>query len=187
MSTSLAKCSCSHCDGHLEFDTAYAGARVACPHCGKETLLYIPVTASAPPTPSPAPAPYRPCRSIGLPADRSHRTTNSGTATNCCTAAKHPAAKHESIRASGREGQLDQLHHCLCFLDDASPPPRLSLGIHHSKGGAIAPAAWVCAWAHRAIRDSQVWHQRHSHAGPHRTYSEWAVDRGSLAPPPWRR
>jgi hypothetical protein len=57
MSTTLAKCGCSHCDGHLEFDTAYAGERVACPHCGKEILLYIPGTASAPLTPSPAPPP----------------------------------------------------------------------------------------------------------------------------------
>jgi hypothetical protein len=60
MNTTLAKCSCSHCDGHLEFDTAYAGARVACPHCGNETLLYIPATASAGPTPSPAPPPTNP-------------------------------------------------------------------------------------------------------------------------------
>jgi len=60
MNTNLAKCSCSHCDGHLEFDTAYAGKRVACPHCGKETLLYIPDTASPPPTSSPAPAPTNP-------------------------------------------------------------------------------------------------------------------------------
>ncbi len=51
-----AKCSCSHCDGHLEFDATYAGERVACPHCGKETLLYIPGTANPPPIPSPAPA-----------------------------------------------------------------------------------------------------------------------------------
>ena len=59
-STTLAKCSCSHCDGHLEFDTAYAGERVACPHCGKETLLYIPGTASPPPAPYPAPPPPNP-------------------------------------------------------------------------------------------------------------------------------
>ncbi len=57
MSSALTKCSCGHCDGHLEFDTAYAGERVACPHCGKETLLYIPSTANPPPTPYPAPGP----------------------------------------------------------------------------------------------------------------------------------
>ncbi len=45
MNANLAKCSCNHCDGHLEFDRAYAGARVDCPHCGKETLLYIPFNA----------------------------------------------------------------------------------------------------------------------------------------------
>jgi hypothetical protein len=56
----LAKCSCSHCDGHLEFETAYAGERVACPHCGRETLLYIPDTVIPPPIPSPAPVPASP-------------------------------------------------------------------------------------------------------------------------------
>jgi hypothetical protein len=60
MNISLTKCSCSHCDGHLEFDTAYAGQRVACPHCGMETLLYIPVTAGPPPILSPAPLPTSP-------------------------------------------------------------------------------------------------------------------------------
>ena len=60
MNTKLAKCSCSHCDGHLEFDTAYAGERVACPHCGKETPLCIPVTDNPPLTPSAAPAPVAP-------------------------------------------------------------------------------------------------------------------------------
>ncbi len=60
MNTNLAKCSCSHCDGHLEFDAAYAGERVACPHCGLETLLYIPVVANPPPIPSSAPLPTGP-------------------------------------------------------------------------------------------------------------------------------
>ena len=60
MNSNLAKCSCSHCDGHLEFDTAYAGARVACPHCGMETLLSNPVTAGPPPASSPAPSPTNP-------------------------------------------------------------------------------------------------------------------------------
>ena len=55
MNSNLAKCSCSHCEGHLEFDTAHAGERVACPHCGMETLLYIPDTANPPPASSPAP------------------------------------------------------------------------------------------------------------------------------------
>ncbi len=57
MKAELAKCSCSHCDGHLEFDTAHAGARITCPHCGKETVLYVPATAVPPPIPAPVPAP----------------------------------------------------------------------------------------------------------------------------------
>jgi hypothetical protein len=60
MNSNLAKCSCSHCDGHLEFDTAYAGERVACPHCGMETLLYNPDTADLPPAASPTPPPTNP-------------------------------------------------------------------------------------------------------------------------------
>ncbi len=56
MSTSaeLAKCSCSLCGGHLEFETVYAGERIACPHCRYETVLYIP--ARIPPLPPPLPA-----------------------------------------------------------------------------------------------------------------------------------
>ncbi len=56
MNAELVKCSCSHCDGHLEFDTAYAGARITCPHCGKETVLYVPVSAIPPPIPPPVAA-----------------------------------------------------------------------------------------------------------------------------------
>ncbi len=41
-SIELAKCTCTHCGGHLEFETAFAGERVVCPHCGNETCLCIP-------------------------------------------------------------------------------------------------------------------------------------------------
>ncbi|HEY5910548.1 MAG TPA: hypothetical protein VJA21_08090 [Verrucomicrobiae bacterium] len=54
-SSTLAKCSCSHCGGHLEFESAYAGARVACPHCGNETVLYVPGIATLPPVALPLP------------------------------------------------------------------------------------------------------------------------------------
>ncbi len=48
--TGLAKCSCTYCGGHLEFEVACAGARVACPLCGNQAGLYIPgQTPSAPP------------------------------------------------------------------------------------------------------------------------------------------
>ena len=40
-----AKCSCTNCGGHLQFDTADAGRQVTCPHCGNGTILYIPATA----------------------------------------------------------------------------------------------------------------------------------------------
>jgi hypothetical protein len=38
----VVTCSCNNCDGHLEFERLRAGERVDCPHCGMETLLYIP-------------------------------------------------------------------------------------------------------------------------------------------------
>jgi hypothetical protein len=44
----LVICSCNNCDGHLEFERQRAGERIDCPHCGMETLLYIP--QGAPPT-----------------------------------------------------------------------------------------------------------------------------------------
>ncbi len=50
--TAFAKCSCSSCGGHLEFETAYEGERVACPHCGKETCLCMPDSPGEQPSPS---------------------------------------------------------------------------------------------------------------------------------------
>jgi hypothetical protein len=38
------KCACQYCKGHIEFDGAYAGFRIVCPHCGSETKLLIPET-----------------------------------------------------------------------------------------------------------------------------------------------
>jgi hypothetical protein len=40
-----AKCKCQHCNTHLEFDDRGAGQMVACPHCGLETMLYVPPVA----------------------------------------------------------------------------------------------------------------------------------------------
>jgi hypothetical protein len=39
-----AKCSCQHCNGHIEFDPDQAGQTIACPHCGLETALFVPST-----------------------------------------------------------------------------------------------------------------------------------------------
>jgi hypothetical protein len=41
----FSKCSCQHCGGRIEFDTANQGEQVACPHCENQTSL----TAAAPP------------------------------------------------------------------------------------------------------------------------------------------
>src|SRR5690242_5109593 len=51
-SQSCAVCTCNTCCGHLEFDPANAGQRVECPHCGLETVLFVP--DEAPPQPPPA-------------------------------------------------------------------------------------------------------------------------------------
>jgi membrane protein YdbS with pleckstrin-like domain/DNA-directed RNA polymerase subunit RPC12/RpoP len=37
-----AKCVCNNCPGHIEFDESSAGQTVVCPHCGIETMLYVP-------------------------------------------------------------------------------------------------------------------------------------------------
>jgi hypothetical protein len=48
------KCSCSHCQGHLEFPAHAVGITTTCPHCGVETTLVAPAgTAIAPPPPPP--------------------------------------------------------------------------------------------------------------------------------------
>jgi hypothetical protein len=50
----LIKCSCNNCSGHLQFERQHAGQRVDCPHCGMETLLYVP-QGVPPVTPPPPP------------------------------------------------------------------------------------------------------------------------------------
>lgn len=36
-------CPCQHCSGKIEFDASHAEEMVACPHCGLETKLYVPI------------------------------------------------------------------------------------------------------------------------------------------------
>jgi uncharacterized protein HemX len=43
-----AKCSCQYCNGHIAFESSEAGRAVACPHCGMETMLFVPVQTNAP-------------------------------------------------------------------------------------------------------------------------------------------
>ena len=38
----LAKCICTNCAGHLEFEEENAGESIPCPHCGFETTLELP-------------------------------------------------------------------------------------------------------------------------------------------------
>ncbi len=42
-------CRCRYCDGRIEFDACQAGESVACPHCGLETLLFVPPPQNSPP------------------------------------------------------------------------------------------------------------------------------------------
>ena len=35
-------CPCSSCSGHLEFEESVAGSVVPCPHCGRDTALFVP-------------------------------------------------------------------------------------------------------------------------------------------------
>src|SRR5215472_8244690 len=45
----LVKCICTNCAGHLEFEEENAGETIPCPHCGFETVLTLPGTASIDP------------------------------------------------------------------------------------------------------------------------------------------
>lgn len=37
-----AKCNCQHCNRGIEFEAAQAGQIFPCPHCGIDTVLFIP-------------------------------------------------------------------------------------------------------------------------------------------------
>jgi hypothetical protein len=56
MNAATAKCPCNHCSGHIEFDSEHTGETVQCPHCGIDTLLFLPQLARVPFKP-PAPPP----------------------------------------------------------------------------------------------------------------------------------
>jgi hypothetical protein len=47
MPEKFVTCHCQHCAGGIEFDSSHAGASVACPHCGQETILCVPPPAQA--------------------------------------------------------------------------------------------------------------------------------------------
>jgi DNA-directed RNA polymerase subunit RPC12/RpoP len=45
----LTICKCNHCSNEIEFESDRAGETIPCPHCGMDTLLYVPYTPPAPP------------------------------------------------------------------------------------------------------------------------------------------
>jgi hypothetical protein len=53
----LVVCRCRHCDGGIEFDASQAGEAIACPHCGLETLLFVPSADQKPPVIASPPKP----------------------------------------------------------------------------------------------------------------------------------
>lgn len=52
----IAKCPCNHCNGKIEFDIEHAGKAISCPHCGMETLLFIPQLEEPPKPNKPLPS-----------------------------------------------------------------------------------------------------------------------------------
>lgn len=48
-------CPCNICSCSLEFDPVHAGETIQCPHCGMETVLFIPKTTLSPPVITPEP------------------------------------------------------------------------------------------------------------------------------------
>jgi len=82
MNPTSTKCLCTVCSGHIAFDAGNSGETVTCPHCGMDTVLYLPrpTTIPEPPpipqtpsdhpkTPIPAKGDYycQVCGSVGKP------------------------------------------------------------------------------------------------------------------------
>lgn len=65
------KCSCSYCQGHIEFPAHAAGITTTCPHCGVETTLIAPAGASAPSPPPPPPPKPTASPAVGTPVTAS--------------------------------------------------------------------------------------------------------------------
>jgi DNA-directed RNA polymerase subunit RPC12/RpoP len=70
-------CPCNNCSGNLEFDAARVGETAKCPHCGMDTVLFIPqVPVDSPPSKpelAPKPKPNK-AKIIKLP-HKQHVTT----------------------------------------------------------------------------------------------------------------
>jgi len=46
--TQFAKCRCQLCSASIEFPVSDSGRTATCPHCGMETELFVPITATLP-------------------------------------------------------------------------------------------------------------------------------------------
>jgi DNA-directed RNA polymerase subunit RPC12/RpoP len=72
----MTKCSCNNCSGHLEFEESAAGSTLACPHCGMDTVLFIPPVERAKEKPSSTPPPSQPIPSpVTLPQESYAKAT----------------------------------------------------------------------------------------------------------------
>lgn len=61
LAAAYAKCPCNNCNAKIEFEIAHAGETVPCPHCGMDTVLFVPYVASPPKIPAtPPPIPQAP-------------------------------------------------------------------------------------------------------------------------------
>ncbi len=43
----MSTCKCNTCSGKIEFEPSQAGQTIQCPHCGLETVLFIPAMEAA--------------------------------------------------------------------------------------------------------------------------------------------
>lgn len=55
-------CTCNNCSGHLEFEASHASETIQCPHCGLDTVLFIPQGPLDSTTRAEKPPPKRPVK-----------------------------------------------------------------------------------------------------------------------------
>lgn len=53
----FVKCGCQFCSGSIEFESEHAGETINCPHCGMETMLFIPPSQRTAKIPDPPKVP----------------------------------------------------------------------------------------------------------------------------------
>ncbi len=85
----IAKCPCEHCGGNIEFATEefLSGSDVTCPHCGKETPLYVSPQAKPAPKPA-APATIVKCNCHHCSTHLEFNSANAGQVITCPTCGK---------------------------------------------------------------------------------------------------